>query len=93
MSGRPQSVTVELVRDALQRWCDSTGVMLGVTFKSDGMRRHMDTGCISACAKDSRGQVVMEAIVACPRWYYSGNAAMTCLLPPEAAHRLRELDG
>ena len=64
-----------------------------ITFDIVDIQDHMDTGCVSAIAKNSSGQVVMVAIVACPRWYYSGNAAMTCLLPPEAAHRLRELEG
>ena len=83
----------ESLQTALHRWSGSTASFPSCTFKIDYMHRHIDTGCISASAEDSSGQVVIVAIVACPRWYYSGNTAMTCLLPPEAAHRLRELEG
>lgn len=65
----------------------------GVRFESDSLRHHVGTGCVSAIAKDTSGQVVMVATASCPRWYYSTSAVMTCLLPPEAAHQLRKLNG
>lgn len=92
ISYHSQSISIEMVRIALQQWWDSAGVMAGTIFESDSLHHQMDTGCVCASATNSCGQVVAVVMLACPRWYYSGPAAMTCLLPPEAAHRLKELD-
>lgn len=94
LSSGPGSAAVsqDAIIDALHRCCAAVGER-GAKFDIDSSQHHLDTGCVSAIAKDSSGQVVMVAIVSCPRWYYSGPASMTCLLPPEAAQQLMELEG
>lgn len=66
---------------------------VSLEFKKEDMKVDAARGCVTIHGHNADRSHTVTAIVSCPRWYYCGSAALTCLLPPEAAHCIRQIEG
>lgn len=64
-----------------------------VSFPVAEMKLHIDHGCVSVRGVLADGSLALTGIVSCPRWYYCGNSALSCMLPLEAIECMREIAG
>ena len=64
-----------------------------LSFQVKMMRVYANRGCVAVIGTKADGTRGLSAIVSCPQWYYCGNSALTCLLPPEAAACISKLEG
>lgn len=70
---------------ALSTWAEQEGI----PYQFEPAIAYPELGCAVATAGGSSGSQGALAIMSCPMWYYRGNVALTCLLPPEAAEVLQ----